>query len=106
MRSHVEKGGRLGLDPASMQLRGESISGLMCMSPKVSISSDILTEALKYLVQLNFFERRQDVPTSFGLLYDHGSRLQLPFLEYINSTTPDGLIKWIQTLGTPNATMK
>ena len=86
------------------KFRGKSIPGFMCMSPKISISSTILTEALKYLDQLNFFERHQDGPTPFGLLDVHGSRLQLPFLEYINNTTPDGLIKWIQTLINPNAT--
>ena len=71
---------------------------------KGSISSEILTEALKYLDQLNVFERRQDGPTPFGLLDGHGSRLQLPFLEYINSSTPDEQRKWMFTLGTPNAT--
>ena len=88
-----------------MQVQGGgSITCLMCLSPKGSISSMLLTEALKYLDQLNVFERRQDVPTPFGLLEGHGSRLQLPFLEYINSITPDVIINWIQTLGNPNAT--
>ena len=75
------------------KFRGKLIPGLMCMPPKGSISSEILTEALKYVDQINVFERGQDGPTSFRLLDDHGSRIQLPFLEYINSTTPDGLRK-------------
>ena len=83
---------------------GELIPGLMCMSPKGSISSNILTEPLKYLDQINVFERRQDDPTPFGLLDGHGSILLLPFLEYINSSTPDEQKKWMFTLGTPNAT--
>ena len=62
----------------------------MCMYPKISISSEIVTEVIKYLDQLNVFEWRKDVLTPFGLLEIHVSRLQLPFLEYINSTTPDG----------------
>ena len=37
------------------KFRGEYFPGLMCMSPKVPISSDILTEALNYLDQLNVF---------------------------------------------------
>ena len=82
---------------------GGWIPGLMCISPKRSIVSKILTEAIKYLDHLNVFERRQDGPTPFGLLDGHGSRLQLPLLEYINSTTPDEQRKWIFTLGTPNA---
>ena len=76
----------------------------MCMSPKGPISSEILTEALKYLDQLNVFQQRQYGPTPLGLLDGHGSRLQLPFLEYTNSSTPDEQRKWKFTLGTPNAT--
>ena len=56
------------------------IPGLMCMSPKGSISSEILTEALKYLDQLNVFEQHQDGPTPFVLLDGHGSRLVLLLL--------------------------
>ena len=86
------------------KLRGKLIPGLMCMYPKGSISSKILTEALKYLYHLNIFERRQYGPTPFGLLEGHGSRLHLPFLEYINSSTPDEQRKWMFTFGTPYAT--
>ena len=66
--------------------------------PQGTISSNILTEVLKYLDQLNVFEKHQDGPTPFGLLDGHGSRPQLLFLEYNNSKTPDGIINWIQTL--------
>ena len=76
----------------------------MYVSSKVSISSVILTESLKYLDQINVFERHQNIPTPFVLLDGHGSRLQLFFLEYINSTTHDGLSKWVQTLVTSNTT--
>ena len=86
------------------KLIGKFIPGLMCMSPKVSISSEIPTEALKYLYQLNVFKRHQDGPNLFGLLDGHGIRLQLPLLEYINSTTPDEQRKWVFTLETPNTT--
>ena len=58
------------------KFRGKSITGLMCIYLKVSISSENTTEALKYLDQLNIFERRQDGPTHFGLLDGHGSRIQ------------------------------
>ena len=86
------------------KFRGKSIPYLMCMSPKVSISSDILTEALNYLDQLNVLKRRQYGPAPIGLLDFHGSRPHLPLLEYINSKTSDGLRKWIQTIITPNDT--
>ena len=57
-----------------------------------------------HLDHLNVFERHQYGPTPFELLDGHGRRLQLPFLEYINSTTPDGLRKWTQNLVTTNNT--
>ena len=63
------------------KFRGGFISGLMCMSSKVSIRSEILTDTLKYLDHINVSERRQDGPNLFGLLDCHGSRLQLLFLE-------------------------
>ena len=69
------------------------IPGLMCMSPKVSIRSNILTKVLNYLDQHDVFEQRQDGPTPFVLLGVHGIRLQLLFLECINSATPDGIKK-------------
>ena len=86
------------------KFRGKFIPGLICMPPKESTSSDILTEALKYLDKLNVFKWRQDGPTPFGLLDGHGSRIQLPFLECINSSTPDEQRKWMFTLGNLNAT--
>ena len=60
--------------------RGKLIPGLICMSPKGSISSEILNEALKYLDHISVFGRRQDGPTPFGLFDGNGSRLPLPFL--------------------------
>ena len=86
------------------KLWGKLIPDLMCISPKASIFFQILTKALKYLDQLNAFEGHQDVPTPFGLLDGHGSRLHLPLLEYIKSITPNKQSKWIFTLRTPNAT--
>ena len=62
-----------------------------------------MTEALKYLDNLNVFERFQDGPTTFILLDGHGSRLQLPFLEYTNSSTNDKQRKLMFTLGTKNS---
>ena len=76
----------------------------MCITPKGSTSYYILTKALKYLDQINLFERHQDGPTPFGLLDCYVSRTNLPFLGYINYTSPDGIRNCVFTLGTPNAT--
>ena len=63
------------------KFRGKLIPVLMYMSPKGSIIFNNLTEYLKYLDQLNFFQRRKYGPSPFRLLDGHGSRLHLPFLE-------------------------
>ena len=86
------------------KFRGKLIPVLICMSPKGKISSEILTEALKHSDQINIFKWRQYVLTPSGLFDSHGSRLQLPFLEYINFLTPDEQRKWTFTHGTLNAT--
>ena len=86
------------------KFREKLIPGLMCMFTKVSISSEIMTEALKYLDNLNVFAWLQYGPTTFILLDSHGSRLQLPFLKYTNSSTNDKQRKLIFTLGTKKYT--
>ena len=86
------------------KFRGKLIPDLIYISPNLSIRSSILTGALKYLYQLYVFERRQYVPTPFGLLDGYRIRLRLLLLEYIKSTTTDGMRKWIFTLRTPNVT--
>ena len=74
------------------------------MYPKGLISSDILSEAITYLDQLNVFEHTQDGQKPFELFDVHGSRIQLPFLEYINYTIPDVQSICIFTPRTTNTT--
>ena len=55
------------------------------------ISLDLLMQMLKRMDTLALFPRLPGGPLSFILLDGHGSRLNLPFLEYINH--PDHIWK-------------
>ena len=64
-----------------------------------SISSEILKEAFQTMDHLGLFPRSVGL-TPFALLDAHGSRLETPFLSYIN-TPPH---EWVVTIGTPYGT--
>ena len=55
---------------------------------------------LQRLDSLNIFPRGPDKPLPFLLVDGHGSRLELPFIEYIN----DSAHKWKVCLGLPYGT--
>ena len=55
---------------------------------------------LQRMDQLDLFPQTQTGPFPFLLLYGHGSRLQLPFLRYINNTEHI----WRVCIGMPNGT--
>jgi len=81
--------------------RGKEIPALITCSPKGSISSSILRTAFERLDDLGVYER---TPTlrPFALFDAHDSRLQVPFLRYIN----DPLHPWTFCIGLPNGTHK
>lgn len=64
-----------------------------------SITSEILDSFLEQMDKLNLFPRRANVKP-FLLLDGHGSRLQLPFLEYVNSPSNS----WVVCIGVPYGT--
>ena len=69
------------------------------MSESASISSAILVDALKTLDTLDVFPRTEGIKP-FLLLDGHQSRLEMPFLKYINSPEDH----WIVCLGVPYGT--
>lgn len=79
---------------------GNVIGSLITCSPKGGITSDILVEILKCIDSMGIWENRGNCLHPFLLLDGHGSRLELPFLEYINND--DHL--WKCFIGLPNAT--
>jgi hypothetical protein len=86
----------------SCHFRGKDIPSLIACSPKRSITSEILKQALKRLDKLGIYERVSGGPIPFLFLDAHGSRLQVPFLKYVN----DESHRWKVCIGLPNCTGK
>ena len=82
------------------RFRGIDVPCYVTCSPKGSITSQILADVLKWLDDRNVFPRDDNSPTPFLLLDGHGSRLEIPFLQYIN----DPKHKWVVCIGCPNGT--
>ena len=80
--------------------RGHRIPCYVTSTPKGSITSEVLRDILKYIDDIGVFPRNEDSPTPFLLLDGHGSRIEMPFLSYINDTTH----KWVVCIGVPNGT--
>jgi hypothetical protein len=66
------------------------------------ISSEILAKCFKRMDTLGRFPRSPDLPNPFVILDGHGSRLQLPFLNYISEESH----QWHAILGLPNGASK
>jgi hypothetical protein len=76
----------------------KSVEAYVTCSESGSITSDILTNVLKYLdKKLNFDRSEADL---FLLLDGHGSRFELPFLDYINNP----ISKWTFCIGVLHGT--
>ena len=90
----------LGNISPKCKFRGQKIPCHVTCSPKGSITSTILADMLKWIDGHGVFPRVPGGPTPFLLLDGHGSRLEVPFLKYINDTTH----KWVVCIGVPNGT--
>ena len=86
--------------PPKCVVRGVEVPAYVACSEKGSITSTILKGMLERLDSLNIFPRGPDKPLPFLLVDGHGSRLELPFIEYIN----DPAHKWKVCLGLPYGT--
>ena len=67
--------------------------------PKGSMTSEILNTIVHTLEVLEIFYRSSDISSTL-LLGGHGSRLHLPFLQYVNN--PEHL--WVVLIGVPYGT--
>ena len=85
--------------PPSCAVRGKDIPTLMWWNESGSITSGILVQALTILVVLNVIPRNDNIKP-FLLLDGHGSRLEMPFLQYINNPEDH----WVVCLGAPYGT--
>jgi hypothetical protein len=79
--------------------KGKEVPCMVCNTESGSITSELLVSFLKHMDDLEIFPRDDGVKP-FLLLDGHGSRLELPFLHYIND--PDH--EWIVCIGVPYGT--
>ncbi len=77
---------------------GRSIPTLVRCSESGSITSNILMDTLKHIDKCLELDRSEVTP--FLLLDGHGSRFELPFLDYVNSDET----KWTVCIGMPYGT--
>ena len=75
--------------------RGKDVPSMIRWHESGSITSEILTEALQTMDFYNLFPRNDPSVKPFMLLDGHGSRLELPFIKYINNPADH----WIVCLG-------
>jgi len=85
--------------PPTCRFRNKDIPSLVRWNESGSITSEILVEALSTLDILGVIDRSSN-KKPFLLLDGHGSRLEMPFLKYIN--TPEDY--WVVCLGVPYGT--
>ena len=78
---------------------GKKIPCMCRWSPKGSITSEILTDILRTLDAIEVFDRSTGI-TPVVLMDGHGSRLGLPFLNYVNDPTHP----WCVDIGVPYGT--
>ena len=81
--------------------RGINVPCYVTYSSKGSITSEILAEVLKWSDDMKVFPWDNNSPTPFLLLDRHGSRLEMPFLQYVNK--PKAQVGSI-CIGCPNST--
>ena len=81
------------------QFRNKKVPALVRWHESGSITSTILMEALKVMDDLELFPRT-DTMKPFLLLDGHGSRLEMPFLQYINNPKDH----WVVCIGVPYGT--
>ncbi|CAJ1938512.1 unnamed protein product [Cylindrotheca closterium] len=86
--------------------RGKEVPGMVAVSPKGSMTSEILKKALETLDELGVYPRTRQGPTPMFLFDGHDSRLQVPFLKYINSEDEFQNPLWIGCIRLPNGTAK
>ena len=91
--------GKLFPGGPSCTYRGKHIPCMCAWSPKGSMTSDILRDIVKTLDTLDIFDRSTGIKPVL-LLDGHGSRMELPFLQYINNP----LHLWSALIGVPYGT--
>ena len=77
---------------------GHEIPCYATASPNGSITLEILRDILEHIDTIGVFTQASESLTPVLLLDGHGSRLQMPFLLYMNNLTH----KWVVSIEVPN----
>jgi hypothetical protein len=80
--------------------KGKDVPCMVCNTESGSIPSELLISFLKHMDELDLFPRDDGIKPLF-LLDGHGSRFELPFLQYVNNPEHE----WVVCIGVPYGTL-
>jgi hypothetical protein len=93
------QGKRFPMGPTCF-FRGKEVPCVVANTENGSITSELLASFLEHMDKLELFPRTDPNVKPFLLLDGHGSRLELPFLKYINTEAH----QWVVCIGVPYGT--
>ena len=93
---NMEQGGAMQGGP-TCTFRGKKLPCFVACSKNASITSEILTDMLAFIDKQNVYDRTRTSKRPFLILDGHHSRLELPFLQYINNPETE----WRCCIGVP-----
>ena len=82
------------------EFKGKQVPCVVAHTESGSITSELLASFLKHMDDLQLFPRDDPNVKPFLLLDGHGSRLELPFLSYVNNEEHP----WVVCIGVPYGT--
>jgi hypothetical protein len=82
------------------EFKGKQVPCVVAHTESGSITSELLASFLKHMDDLQLFPRDDPNVKPFLLLDGHGSRLELPFLSYVNNEEHP----WVVCIGVPCGT--
>ena len=95
LEMNMMDGGAMSGGPVC-SFRGKEIPTFVACSQNASITSQILADMLAYLDKLEVYDRKEGI-SPFLLLDGHHSRMEAPFLEYVNNAETE----WFVCIGVP-----
>ena len=99
VKNNTGQGKRFPMGP-TCTFRGKEVPCLVANTENASITSVLLASFLKHMDRLELFPRTDPNVKPFLLLDGHGSRLELPFLKYVNTEAH----QWVVCIGVPYGT--
>jgi len=92
--------GKIYPNGLSCLFKGQEVPCMVCNTESGSITSELLVSFLKQMGDLKLFPREDGIKP-FLLLDGHGSRFELPFLQYVNNPEHE----WVVCIRVPCGTL-